>query len=42
MAKKEFKLLKTSKNNLESVKLLIRELNYHIIHSRGTFIPLNS
>ena len=34
--------LKRVKNSLESVKLLIiRELNYQIIHSRGKVIPLN-
>ena len=38
---KEFKLLKTGKNSLERVKLLIRESNYQIIHSRGKVIPLN-
>ena len=33
--------LKLVKNSLERVKLLIRELNYQIIHSRGKAIPLN-
>ena len=33
--------LKRVKNSLERVKLLIRELNYQIIHSRGKIIPLN-
>ena len=33
--------LKRVKNGLERVKLLIRELNYQIIHSRGKVIPLN-
>ena len=33
--------LKRVKNSLERVKLLIRELNYLIIHSRGKVIPLN-
>ena len=33
--------LKRVKNSLERVKLLIRELNYQIIHSRGKVIPLN-
>ena len=32
---------KQVKNSLERVKLLIRELNYQIIHSRGKVIPLN-
>ena len=33
--------LKRVKNSLERVKLLIRELNYQIIHSRGKVTPLN-
>ena len=33
--------LQRVKNSLERVKLLIRELNYQIIHSRGKVIPLN-
>ena len=33
--------LKRVKNSLDRVKLLIRELNYQIIHSRGKVIPLN-
>ena len=33
--------LKWVKNILERVKLLIRELHYQIIHSRGKVIPLN-
>ena len=33
--------LKRVKNNLERVKLLIKELNYKIIHSRGKVIPFN-
>ena len=33
--------LKRAKNSLERVKLLIKELNYQIIHSRGKVIPLN-
>ena len=33
--------LKRVKNSLERVKLLIRELDYQIIHSKGKVIPLN-
>ena len=33
--------LKRVNNRLERVKLLIRELNYQIIHPRGKVIPLN-
>ena len=33
--------LKRVKNSLERVKLLIRELDYKIIHSRGKVIPLD-
>ena len=33
--------LKWVNNSLERVKLLLRELNYKIIHSRGKAIPLN-
>ena len=33
--------LKRVKNSLERVNILIRELNYQIIHSRGKVIPLN-
>ena len=33
--------LKRVKNSLERVKLLKKELNYQIIHSRGKVIPLN-
>ena len=33
--------LKQVKNSLEGVELLIKELNYQIIHSRGKVIPLN-
>ena len=33
--------LKRVENSLERVKLLIRQLNYQIIHSRGKAIPLN-
>ena len=33
--------LKRVKNSLERVKLLIRESNYQIVHSRGKVIPLN-
>ena len=33
--------LKRVKNSLGRVKLLIRELNYQIINSRGKVIPLN-
>ena len=33
--------LKRVNNSLKRVKLLIRELNYQIIHSRGKVIPLN-
>ena len=32
---------KRVKNSLERVKLLTRELNYQIIHSRGKVSPLN-
>ena len=38
---KSLSCLKRVKNCLERVKLLIRELNYQSIHSRGKVIPLN-